>query len=141
MFKKEIIYKQIKKVREYISKLKLLQKHSFEEFENDIETNWAVDRGLQLAIESSIDIGKEIITISNFEKPESYQHVFQILRKHQIINENLCEQMQELTRFRNKLIHDYLYLDPKEIYKILKENLEIFEQYLYAIEKLIVNFH
>ncbi|MBU2578962.1 DUF86 domain-containing protein [Patescibacteria group bacterium] len=137
MANKEIIYRRIKKLREYISKLKALQKHSFEKFDINVEINWAIDRGLQLAIESCIDIGKEIITASDFEKPESYQHIFQILRKHQIIDENLCEKIQELTRFRNKLIHDYLYLDSKEIYMFFKKNLGYFEEYLYAIEKFM----
>lgn len=137
MSNEEIIYRRIKKLREYISKLKTLQKHSFEEFELNTEVNWSVDRGLQLAIECSIDIGKEIITAFDFEKPESYQRVFQILDKYKIIEKDLSKKMQELARFRNKLIHDYLYLDPKEIYKIFKKSIKDFENYLYSIEKFV----
>lgn len=137
MTNEKIVYLLIKKSRGYIATLKFLQKYSFSEFESKAEIYWAIDRGLQLTIESSIDLGKEIITIFDYEKPETYQQVFDILRKHQAIDSVLCEKMKKFARFRNKLIHDYLYLDPKEIYEIFKKDLKYFEEYILAVEKFL----
>lgn len=133
MANKEIIIKLLKQLREYIAKLKVLQKYSFEGFQKNIEVNWAIDRGLQLAIESSCDIGREIISGGSFEKPETYKQIFQILSKRAVIPFALAKELQRLAHFRNKLIHDYLFTEPEEIYAVLQNDLKYFEQFLVAV--------
>lgn len=133
-----VILKEIlNKARDYLRELKRLQKYSLEEFERNIEVNWAIDRGLQLMIESSIDIGKEIITALHLRKPTTYAQVFQVLSQHEIIQSVLAEQMQRLSVFRNELVHDYLYSDSKRIYDVLKNDLKYFEQYVLETEKFV----
>lgn len=133
----QILKEILDKLRGYLNEIKRFQKYSFEEFEQKIEINWALDRGLQLIIESSIDAGKEIITTFNFRKPTTYAQVFQILSQHKIIQSYLAEEMQRLSNFRNELVHDYLYLDPKKIYDVFRNDLTYFEQYLLEVEKFI----
>lgn len=134
---KKIIYQYLRKFREYLGKLKTLKKYSFEEFEKNIEVNWAINRGLQLIIECSIDLGEEIITGLNFNKPNTYKETFRILLRQGIISLSLSKEMQRLANFRNRLVHDYLFLDEKEIYQVFQKDLKYFEKYLLTIEKFI----
>lgn len=137
MSNKKIIYQYIEKFREYLSKLKTLQKYSFEEFDKNIEVNWSINRGLQLIIECSIDLGEEIISGLGLAKPNTYKETFIILTQRNIISNNLAKKMQRLVNFRNRLVHDYLYLDQEEIYKTFQEDLKFFEEYLLTIEKML----
>lgn len=134
---KKIIYQYLQKFREYLSKLKLLQEHSFEEFEKDIRTNWSINRGLQLIIECSIDLGEEIITGLNLTKPNTHKETFRILSRQGIISISLSKEMQRLVGFRNRLVHDYLFLDEKEIYQVFQNDLKYFEKYLLTIENFL----
>lgn len=137
MSNKKIVLQLITQLEEYIDRLKELQRHSWQEFKNNWRIEYSISRGLQLVIECSIDLGKEIITGNKFKKPRFYKEVFIILRQQKVISHGLSEEMERLVEFRNKLVHEYLYLDPKEIYNILKNDLKYFEKFLDEIGKYI----
>ncbi len=137
MSNKQILNQYLEKLREYIKNLNSFTEYSFKEFDKNIQINWAINRGLQLAIECSIDIGEEIITGLNLPKPQAYKHAFQILARHQVIPYKLSKRMQRLAEFRNRLVHDYLFLDQEEIYNVLQRDLKYFEKYLLTIEKFV----
>lgn len=122
------ILQLIDRLEEYILHLKELQKHSFDEFKNDWKIFQLVDHTLHLAIECAIDIAKILIIENKFRKPRTYKEVFEILRENKIISDSLAEDLKLLAEFRNRLIHDYLFMDPKEIYDIYQNKLNIFSQ-------------
>ena len=43
----------------------------------------------------------------------------EVLGKINVLPKNLTEEFKELVRFRNIIVHDYLYLDYEKIYKNL----------------------
>lgn len=136
MGNKQVILNLLDQFRDYISKVKILKTKigSAEEFAVDWETEWKVDRALQLLIECSIDIGKEIIAGLNVRKPSKYQEVFIILAEVGVISPKLGQEMKKLAAFRNELVHDYLYLDRQKIYNVFQNDMKFFEQYLLEIE-------
>ncbi|HCC49945.1 MAG: hypothetical protein A2445_01955 [Candidatus Jacksonbacteria bacterium RIFOXYC2_FULL_44_29] len=70
---KAIVLKLIKQLQLYLHHLaKLREKNpqlSKHQFIEDIEIQWQVERGLQLAIDCAIDIGKEVIAAGGWQKP------------------------------------------------------------------------
>lgn len=133
----KIILKIIDRLKEYLSKLKELQKYSEKDFLTNWQIEWNIGRGLQLSMECAIDLGQEIITGKNLRKPSSYREVFIILEKAKIISSEISQKMQYLARFRNKLVHDYLFLDPKETYKTFQEYLPYLEKFLREVENYL----
>ncbi|MBI2459337.1 MAG: DUF86 domain-containing protein [Parcubacteria group bacterium] len=135
MANQQIILSLLSQLRDYLSKMKSLEPQvtSWKTFEKDWEKEWQIDRGLQLLIECSIDIGKEIITGLEIKKPTTYQEVFIILRQTGVVSEDTSKKMQDLAVFRNELVHDYLYLDREKIYNVFKNDLKYFERYLLEI--------
>ncbi|MFH1029963.1 MAG: DUF86 domain-containing protein [bacterium] len=133
----KLILQYLQKLREYLSNLKTLQKYSFDEFNEQIEINWAINRGLQLIVECSIDLGEEIIGGMDIAKPNTYRETFKILSRKEVISSSVSKEMQRLVEFRNRLIHDYLYLDQEEIFEVLQNDLKHFEKYLIEIEKFL----
>lgn len=138
MVNKNIFLRLIDKLRKYLNDYSFLrQKYTLTDYENKPEAYLAIDRILQLTIECSLDIGKEIIVAADFEKPANYREVFVILSKRKVISHDLSEKMQVLTHFRNELVHDYLFLDPQKVFNIFQNEFKTFEQYLKEIEKFL----
>ena len=141
MANKRIIFQLIKKLREYLDAYNnYLKKYKFSDYESNPDAYFSIDRVLQLTIECSIDIGKEIITGLDLEKPLNYKHVFGILSRRKIISHKLSEKMQKLAGFRNELVHDYLYLDPKKVFDIFQNEFKTFENFLKEIEILLTKY-
>lgn len=121
MANKEIILQFIDQLKDCLNKLRELEAHTEEEFLNDWRVYWQIDHGLYLGIQTSIDLSREIITASDFKKPRNYVETFSILIENKVISAETGKEMENLAKFRNRLIHEYLFTDPKEIYKIFKE--------------------
>ena len=84
MERKEKIARKIKNMLVYVD---FLKKHPAdkEELTEDYLLKSAIERNLQLAIESAMDIGEVIISSEDLEKPEDYRSIIIILGKEGII--------------------------------------------------------
>ncbi len=80
------------------------------------------ERNLHLAIECLLDIGNHIIADRNYSKPESYADIFKILSDEHVISQELYNNLEGMAAFRNILVHDYLRLNRKRVYEIIKLN-------------------
>ncbi|MFX0207992.1 MAG: DUF86 domain-containing protein, partial [Candidatus Hodarchaeota archaeon] len=72
-------------------------------------------------------------------RPTSYSEIFTILKEAQIVSENLCEKMIEITRFRNRLVHVYHSIDPALIFDIIQEEIEYSKLFMNAIKNFLKN--
>ncbi|KKS78619.1 MAG: hypothetical protein UV54_C0057G0001, partial [Candidatus Beckwithbacteria bacterium GW2011_GWA2_43_10] len=67
----------------------------------------------------------------DLQKPETYADIPRVLRKNRKISEELAEYMTKLAKFRNVLVHDYLYINKNEVFsqfEALPENIRRFLQ-------------
>lgn len=131
------ILQLIDRLEEYILHLKELQKHSFDEFKNDWKIFQLVDHTLHLAIECAINIAKILIIEKKFRKPRTYKEAFEILHENKMISDSLEEDLKLLAEFRNRLIHDYLFMDPREIFDVYQNKLDIFSQLLEVTRQIL----
>lgn len=141
MVDKEKIAKYIGDLETYIRQLEELQRHSLEEVLSDWRLYDLVDRKLHLSIETLLTIGEIIISELGFPKPEIYADVPRILFEYKVFSKELTDRLIELARFRNVLVHEYLYLDHEIVYShlqkdggTLKEALDSLKNFLQAIE-------
>lgn len=117
MIDKDKIAKYIEKLRIYLSQLDEFRNISEDEFVNDWKIYDLIDRKLHLIIELMLNISEIIISEYGFKKPDYYAEIPEILYNNKKISSELKEQLIDLARFRNVLVHDYLYLDHHIIYK------------------------
>jgi len=113
------IKKRLEKLEIYLAHLEEIGKTKKEEFLDDWKSQDIVIRNFQIAIESCIDIGSFIISRKGLAVPDTYVEVMEVLGKINVLPKNLTEEFKELVRFRNIIVHDYLYLDYEKIYKNL----------------------
>lgn len=91
-----------------------------------------VERNLQVAIQSCIDIGNHIIAVAGLRAPNDYGDIFRILAENGIMEHNLAETFVKMAGFRNVLVHMYARVDLKRVYQALKQ-LSDFEAFAKSI--------
>lgn len=136
---KEIVLKLVDQLKDYLRKLKDLQAHSEEEFLESWRVEWQIARGMQLAVETSIDLSQEIIAILEEKKPSTYAETFVILHRAGVISGEVQKRMKFLADFRNKIVHDYLSMDPKEVYENFQDTLPFIERFVSEVEEFVVS--
>ncbi|HOV79686.1 MAG TPA: DUF86 domain-containing protein [Bacillota bacterium] len=119
----------------YLEILRQLSLVSLTEFTGDPRNYGSAERFLQLAIETTLNIGNHIISAHNFEAPQDYSDIFLILGKHNILPGSFAEELANMALFRNRLVHVYWEVDTKRVYNIIQKRLgdfEDFKRYLIA---------
>jgi uncharacterized protein YutE (UPF0331/DUF86 family) len=133
---KEKIARKIKNMQGYVEFLKE-QLADEEELVKNYLLKSAIERNLQLAIESALDIGEVIISSENLEKPEDYRSIIITLGKEGIIPEKFARRFSEAAKLRNILVHMYTEVDPAMISQILENNLDDFDEYARYIARYV----
>ncbi len=133
---KEKVARKIKNMQGYVDFLKD-QPADEEELVKNYLLKSAIERNLQLAIESALDIGEVIISSFNLEKPEDYRSIIIILGKEGIIPEKFAIRFSDAAKLRNILVHMYTEVDPAVISQILENNLDDFDEYARYIARYL----
>ncbi|MCS7193199.1 MAG: DUF86 domain-containing protein, partial [Armatimonadetes bacterium] len=88
-----------------------------------------VERRLQTAVESCINIGNHIIARLGLRAPKDYADVFKILAEAQVLSYELAQQMMDMARFRNLLVHLYWEIDHNKVHESLPQRIEILKTF------------
>jgi len=137
MVDKEKIAKYIGDLEVYITHLEELRKHSLEEVLGDWRLYDLVDRKLHVAIEAFLTIGEMLISEFALPKPETYADVPRILFENKVFKKETADKLEDLARFRNVLVHDYLYLDHEIVYGHLQNDPDILKEAIEAIKTFV----
>lgn len=125
----EKISRKLRFMKRYVDFLKSHRAISAEELEENYELRSAIERNLELALESMLDIGEMIISEKGFEKPEDYKSVMLILGKEGVLPKVFAEKLVPAVGVRNILVHMYTEVDVKKICEFLRENLGDFDEF------------
>ena len=136
----ERVKEHLKYLNRYYLLLVKVKSTSREEFLKDPVLQGGTERFLQLAIESCLNVGNRLLSLSQFEKPirtpETYADIFTEMKSLGVIDGNLTDRFVKMARFRNRLVHLYWELDKEMIYEFIQENLEDFKMF----EKKVVDY-
>lgn len=94
-----------------------------------------VERRMQTAIESGINIGNHLIARLGLRAPQDYADVFRILAEAQIVPFELAQQMVDMVKFRNLLVHVYWMIDHERVYESLPARLLTLEAFAHQIAR------
>ena len=124
MVRPEVIRRRLEKLDEYLDVLRSLQEYDRKAFLADPERYGSAERFLQLAIESTLDIGGHVIAQLHLGSVESYRDIPVLLSQHGCLDEELRERWIRMIGFRNVLVHDYVDLDRDIVYDALQNDLD-----------------
>lgn len=125
----EKISRKLRFMKRYVDFLKSHRAISAEKLEENYELRSAIERNLELALESMLDIGEIIISEKGFEKPEDYKSVMLILGREGVLPKVFAEKLVPAVGVRNILVHMYTEVDVKKICEFLRGNLGDFDEF------------
>lgn len=104
-----------------------------------LDDNFAIaEHYLRYALEAIFDICGHILSREPGEKIGTYAGMAQEMGRRGLLpNDFALGNFTEMAGYRNRLTHFYLEITPKELYKIIKNDLGDFEKFLKHIRKLI----
>jgi len=134
MVNAEVIKQRLNQLSTSLNKLERFKEISLEEFLKDDIVQDVVEYNLFIAINMMINIATHIVVDNNMGNPETLGEAFSILHKEKYLNENEAKIYRNMVGLRNILSHEYLKIDKRIIYDILKNN-------LVDIKKFIIFIH
>lgn len=127
---------RLARLKEFLKILETLKKkHNKKEFINDYMIYGIAERYLHLSVEAVIDISDQIISEKGFKKPEAYKDSILILAENKVLPATFAEKILPMIGFRNILVHNYLDIDTKLVFKHLQEDLDDFRKFMKFIVK------
>ena len=86
-----------------------------------------------MMIETCVDITGHIISDKKYRIPDSYADSFRVLSEKKVIDADLCETMEQISKFRNVIVHHYDRVDAEIVVGILRNRIEDFNEFKSAI--------
>lgn len=109
------------------------EKKKFTPGEANFKQIQAIKHSLLEISEACIDIASHIIASQGFERPSDYSEMFSVLKRNDIIGKELSENMGEMARFRNFLVHRYDKVEESRLEDIMEEDLEDIKDFVEEI--------
>lgn len=133
MVDETLILRKLAEIEEYTSQIQNFRSISVEEYRNDWKLQRIIERTLQMMIETCVDIAGHIISDKKFRIPDSYADSFRVLSENKVIDPDLCETMEQISKFRNVIVHHYDRVDAEIVVGILRNRIEDFNEFKSAI--------
>lgn len=130
----EVVRDREGRIRRYVADLREFARIPESAFLENRERQYAVLHALQLAIEASVDIATHICAADNLGVPSSYAEAFDLLERATVVDRGLAEDLRNMARFRNRIVHFYGQVDLPTVYGLIQNRLSDFDRYLTAIE-------
>lgn len=119
----EILRKRLTKLEEYLRILSRLSRYSYTEFIEEPERYGSSERFLQLSIEAINDLGNHIVADLELGEVGWQSDIPRLLAESGYISEDLEKRWIRMIGFRNILVHEYLNIDRKLVYDVMKNSL------------------
>lgn len=127
----ESYQRHLEALRKYAAKLKRLRESVDPEVLRNPESveRDSVERNMQLAIQSVLDLGAMIIADYSLGTPNDNEHIITILGNNGVLAAELAERIRKMGGMRNALVHDYLYIDEDELFDAFENRLSDFDDF------------
>ena len=121
MVNPEIINERLREIEENITLLKEIDSVSLSKFCMDPKILKLAERCLQVSMQCILDICHHIIVENNWRRPRDNKEAIIILSQKDIIPSTFAKHIVPMAGLRNLLVHEYIKIDPKLIYKHLQD--------------------
>ena len=112
-----VVKARLDTILERITRLRIVEKLSEDQFRVDETSQSAVERNLQIIAQAIIDICTHLIAHNHWGSPGTYSDAVRVIAKHKVIDSDLADRLIDFVKLRNVLVHLYLEIDLKIVYK------------------------
>jgi len=113
--------------------LQQLQKLTKKEFLSDADKVASAKYNFIVAIEAAIDIASHIIAKNALRAPLDYADTFAVLAEAGCYSSDFAQELKDMARFRNRLVHLYWEVSDERVYEFLQNKLNDLTLFLQKI--------
>jgi uncharacterized protein YutE (UPF0331/DUF86 family) len=137
-FNKEKVVERIGDIKNSVLELERFQKMDLDEFLKDNDNYNLSAYHLRIGIEAVLTIGTHILSrIPQNGKKKDYTQVILSLADYSVLPKDFSQKIKGMAGYRNRLVHLYWKIEPKELLTVIKENLGDLEEFIKYIEKFL----
>jgi len=134
------IERNLSLIQGFLSELKELSVKAENDFLSDKRNPAAAESYLRRSLESVFDIGRHILAKSYGFKELEYKKIALELGERGVVDKEYARVLLKLAGYRNRMVHLYQEVTPKEIYDLLRNNLSDIERFIPEISAFIENY-
>lgn len=120
----EKIVQKFIQLNEYLELLRTIAKTPINDFLKDKILIGSAKYYLQVSIEACLDVANHIIASERFRAPSDYADSFKVLEEAGVVPPDLGQNLRQMAKFRNRLVHLYGEIDNANVYEFIKEDLK-----------------
>lgn len=138
MVDRYVVTVRLAKIREYVTLLRKIRRMADERhFVADPLIYGNAERYLHLAIQAVLDVSHHIVADRNLALPPDSRSLFDLLARQKVISRALSVKLTSMAGFRNVLVHEYLEIDRRRVYRALTTELRDFDTFIRAVTRLL----
>ncbi|AVX30235.1 DUF86 domain-containing protein [Carboxydocella sp. ULO1] len=135
MVRREVLAKRLEQLNLSIEKINRYRHLTEEEFLADEIAQDVVEYNLFIAINMIVDMATHIVVDNNMGRPQKMADAFDILYREKLISKQQKDIFQKMVGFRNILSHEYLKIDKKIVFAIMKKHLDDFKNFILMVNE------
>jgi uncharacterized protein YutE (UPF0331/DUF86 family) len=138
MVDRYVVQARLSKIREYVALLRRIRGMADERrFVKDPLIYGNAERYLQLAIQAVLDVSHHLAADRQLRLPADNKELFDLLAANKTLPRPLAKRLASMAGFRNVLVHEYLEIDRRVVYRVLTKDLGDFARFIAAVVKTL----
>ncbi|MCL6610820.1 MAG: DUF86 domain-containing protein [Peptococcaceae bacterium] len=137
MLDRDRIYGKIDLINRSLTRLKAMAELGEDRFTAEPDNFAIAEHHVRRSLECVFDIGRHIMAKKGLGHPADYRSVISVLGREGVIPWEFSNKIKGMAGYRNRLVHGYAEVTPREMYRILKEGLGDLEAYCRYIIRYI----
>ena len=130
LFDQERIVRLVSELRKSNDRLKALSKLEKNVFLTEPDKIGSAKYHFIVGIEVCIDMCNHVISRNGYRVPEDYGDTFKVMGEVGALDRNFAEELRNMAKFRNRLVHLYWEVGDSQLYDILQRRLKDFKKFL-----------
>jgi uncharacterized protein YutE (UPF0331/DUF86 family) len=123
------LLEHLDKLKELTGNLDEYRQLTYEEFVGDRAGLYAFEHILQMALQSVVDIASHIAVVAGNRRPQDYGEAILALGEMKVIPAAFAGKIIGMPKLRNLLVHEYLRIEPRQLYDGLQTGLDDFRRF------------
>lgn len=135
----EIVLVRLRLITKYYNTLEEFRSTNLDDFLANFHQQLVVERLLQLMTQAAIYINEHILSKLSPGNSATNFEAFIELSKYEVIAPELATQLAPSSGLRNRLVHEYDDIDPKQVFKAISFALQQYPFYVRQINHYLIS--